>query len=56
MDAALVLHLRNVGYDPATGIVHAPRALPQEPIHGCGGTSCSSPESATENAAAAVPG
>jgi hemerythrin-like metal-binding protein len=56
MDAALALHLRNVGYDPATGIVHAPRALPQEPIHGCGGTSCSSPESATENAAAAVPG
>jgi len=29
MDAALALHLRRVGYDEATGIVHAPDALPQ---------------------------
>lgn len=43
MDAALALHLRNVGYDAATGIVHAPQALPQEAIHGCGGATCSSP-------------
>lgn len=43
MDAALALHLRSVGYDPATGIVHAPQGLPQEVIHGCGGSSCSSP-------------
>ena len=40
MDAALALHLRSVGYDPLTGIVSAPQALPAEVIHGCGG-SCS---------------
>lgn len=40
MDAALALHLRRVGFDPATGIVHAPHALPGELIHGCGGASC----------------
>lgn len=40
MDAALALHLRSVGYDPLTGIVAAPQALPAEAIHGCGG-SCS---------------
>lgn len=40
MDAALALHLRRVGYDEKTGTVHAPDALPQEEIHGCGG-SCS---------------
>lgn len=45
MDAALALHLRGVGYDPATGIVHSPGALPQEVIHGCGGASCSRPPS-----------
>ncbi len=45
MDAALALHLRGVGYDPATGIVHAPQALPQEVIHGCGGASCTSASS-----------
>jgi len=42
MDAALALHLRGVGFDPVTGIVHAPQALPLEEIHGCGGASCSS--------------
>ena len=41
LDAALALHLRGVGFDPATGIVHAPQALPLEEIHGCGGASCS---------------
>lgn len=40
MDAALALHLRRVGFDPATGIVHAPGALPDAVIHGCGGASC----------------
>ncbi|KAF1046319.1 hemerythrin domain-containing protein [Xylophilus sp.] len=40
MDAALALHLRRAGFDPATGIVHAPDALPREAIHGCGGASC----------------
>ena len=37
MDAALAEHLRRVGYDPVTGIVHQPDALPTEEIHGCGG-------------------
>lgn len=41
MDAALALHLRRVGFDAATGMVHAPQALPGELIHGCGGATCS---------------
>ena len=41
MDAALALHLRGVGYDPATGEVLQPEALPAEAISGCGGASCS---------------
>ncbi|MBT9511867.1 MAG: hemerythrin [Acidovorax sp.] len=41
MDAALALHLRRVGFDPATGVVHAPQALPGALIHGCGGATCS---------------
>lgn len=40
MDAALALHLRGVGYDPLTGEVNLPQALPAEPIKGCGGRSC----------------
>jgi len=41
MDAALALHLRRVGFDPLTGVVSAPEALPAEMIEGCGGGSCS---------------
>ena len=41
MDAALALHLRRVGYDAASGVVHAPQALPAELIHGCAGSACS---------------
>jgi len=41
MDAALALHLRRAGYDPETGEMLHPQALPQEMIHGCGGASCS---------------
>lgn len=41
MDAALALHLRRVGYDPVTGTVSMPDALPAAVIHGCGGASCS---------------
>ncbi|WP_312306574.1 hemerythrin domain-containing protein [Pulveribacter sp.] len=52
MDAALAQHLRRVGFDPATGTVHAPEALPAEPIHGCGG-ACSSSETPEAAAAAA---
>jgi hemerythrin-like metal-binding protein len=40
MDAALALHLRRVGFDPATGVVSAPHALPGARIRGCGGTTC----------------
>ena len=41
MDASLALHLRRVGFDPVTGVVHAPGALPGALIHGCGGVTCS---------------
>lgn len=41
MDAALALHLRRVGFDPLTGVVNTPEALPAEMIEGCGGHSCS---------------
>ena len=41
MDAALALHLRRVGYDAETGVVHQPDALPEGEIHGCGGATCS---------------
>lgn len=44
MDAALALHLRRVGFDPVSGVVHAPHALPAEPIQGCGGATCSDPD------------
>ena len=43
MDAALALHLRRVGFDPATGVVNAPQALPSDLIQGCGGSTCSDP-------------
>ena len=38
MDAGLALHLKSVGFDPATGTVRQPEALPAEAIHGCGGS------------------
>lgn len=41
MDAALALHVRRVGYDPVTGVVSAPQALPEAMIEGCGGGGCS---------------
>ncbi len=37
MDFGLALHLKNLGYDPATGVVGQPEALPTEAISGCGG-------------------
>jgi hemerythrin-like metal-binding protein len=46
MDAALAQHLRSVGFDPLTGIVTMPDALPKEVIHGCGGATCSDSEGA----------
>src|SRR3990167_1888250 len=56
MDAALALHLRRVGFDPVSGVVHAPHALPGELIQGCGGSTCSDTSAgvaATEPAAMA---
>jgi len=41
MDAALALHLRGIGYDPDTGVVSMPQALPRDAIQGCGGLGCS---------------
>jgi hemerythrin-like metal-binding protein len=40
MDAALALHLRSAGFDPATGELQMPRALPAAPITGCGSAAC----------------
>lgn len=37
MDASLAQHLRRVGFDPVTGSVQTPDALPADLIHGCGG-------------------
>ena len=54
MDAALALHLRGVGFDAATGIVHSPQALPTEEIHGCGGVTCSTPQADAEQTADSI--
>ena len=53
MDAALALHLRSVGFDPLTGTLAMPQALPAGLIHGCGGASCSDPETLEPAAQAA---
>ncbi len=39
MDAGLAYHLRQVGFDPASGHIAHPEALPQEPLQGWGGAS-----------------
>lgn len=39
MDAGLAYHLRQVGFDPATGHIAHPEALPREPLQGWGGAS-----------------
>jgi hemerythrin len=49
MDAALALHLRNVGYDPVSGHVNLPQALPEQAIEGCHSTTCSSHEAPEES-------
>lgn len=53
MDAALALHLRSVGFDPLTGTLAMPHALPASLIHGCGGASCSDSETLEPAAQAA---
>ena len=40
MDAALAGHLLKVGYQPDTGAIAHPHALPAEVLHGCGSASC----------------
>jgi len=55
MDAALALHLRRVGFDPLTGVVHAPQALPGDLIHGCGGSTCSDTAAPGTAPASAIP-
>jgi hypothetical protein len=37
MDAGLALHMKSLGYDPVTGELARPEALPEQPIAGCGG-------------------
>jgi hemerythrin-like metal-binding protein len=44
MDTALALHLHSVGYDPVTGVINIPSALPKDIIHGCSGANCSTDE------------
>ena len=53
MDAALALHLRGIGYDPVTGVVAMPEALPRDIIHGCGGASCTDTQAPAATAQAA---
>jgi hypothetical protein len=52
MDASLALHMRRVDFDPVTGKVNRPEALPAEMIHGCGGSCSTDTESQTEPASA----
>lgn len=41
MDTALAGHLQRVGYDPITGQIAFPGAMPKEEIDGCGDSTCS---------------
>lgn len=54
MRDTLALHLRNVGYDPLTGQVSMPQALPTETLHGCGGSSYLPAETTGKEGVAAV--
>lgn len=40
MDAGLALHLRSVGFDPDSGRIGAPQALPAAPLAHCGQAAC----------------
>jgi hemerythrin len=42
MDAALVFHMKQLGFDPATGTMSHPPAPAAEAISSCGSNSCSS--------------
>jgi hemerythrin-like metal-binding protein len=49
MDSGLSLHLKSVGYDPVTGEVAQPEALPEQALSGCGG-ACSGGDAQKEAA------
>lgn len=55
MDAALALHLRSAGFDPVTGTLAHPQALPVQALHGCGGGSCGPADSESAAPAQAQP-
>jgi hemerythrin len=50
MDASLALHLRSAGYDPVTGEISQPQAIPAQTIHGCGGSTCGDMATVDESA------
>jgi len=52
MDAGLALHLRSVGFDPATGVLARPEAVPRAGINGCGSAACTPKVDRTEQAEA----
>jgi hemerythrin-like metal-binding protein len=54
MDAALALHLRSAGFDPATGVMRNPPAPDAQALHGCGGGSCGTGERQAEPQTPAV--
>ena len=51
MDYPLAMHLCQVSYDPLTGQVNLPQALPASPIKGCDGASCSPAEATLQDLA-----
>ena len=53
MDAALALHMRRVGYDPETGIIHNPDQIVESNSGGCGVHADSAAEATAEEAIAA---
>jgi hemerythrin-like metal-binding protein len=56
MDASLALHLRSAGYDPITGAISQPQALPAAKIEGCSGSRCGGDtQDLTEMETAAAP-
>jgi hemerythrin-like metal-binding protein len=53
MDAALALHLRSAGFDPVNGTFSNPQAFSGQEIHDCGGGSCGTSQSETDQAVSA---
>lgn len=55
MDASLALHLKSVGFDPVTGQLAQPEALPAQGITGCAGACSTPPATDPESAPAGTP-